>query len=76
MEFIFFFGQASTHVLEWFADLFSGGGGSNKYGWYNLTKTIAKSGVFGFRIKEVERSNLYDVLYFAMAEKVEAEKNK
>jgi len=30
--------------------------------------------VFGFKIREVEQSNLYEVLYFAMAEKVEAEK--
>lgn len=71
---IFFFGRSSERIFKWFADLFSGGGESNKYGWYNLTKTIAKTGVFGFKIREVEQSNLYEVLYFAMAEKVEAEK--
>jgi glycerol-3-phosphate dehydrogenase len=38
-----------------------------------MTKNIAKSGVFGTSIKEVERSNLYEVFYFAMAEKVETD---
>jgi len=36
-----------------------------------MTKNIAKTGVFGRSIKEVERSKLYEVLYFAMAESVE-----
>ena len=38
-----------------------------------MTKNIAKTGVFGYSIKEVEQSPLYDVLYFAMVERVETE---
>ena len=38
-----------------------------------MTKNIAKTGVFGYKIKEVEQSPLYEVLYFAMAERVEQE---
>ena len=38
-----------------------------------LTKNIAKTGVFGYKIKEVEKAPLYDVFYFAMAERVEME---
>ncbi len=38
-----------------------------------MTKNIAKTGVFGNTIKEVEEAPLYDVLYFAMAERVEIE---
>tara|TARA_R100000664_G_scaffold15766_1_gene24399 strand:+ start:1167 stop:1325 length:159 start_codon:yes stop_codon:yes gene_type:complete len=38
-----------------------------------LTKNIAKTGVFGYKIKEVEQAPLYDVFYFAMAERVEME---
>ena len=75
MECIFFFVGASESICEWFADLFKGGGEgkANRYGWYMLTKNIAKTGVFGYRIAEVEKSPLYEVLYFAMAERVESE---
>jgi len=38
-----------------------------------MTKNIAKTGVFGNSIKDVERSKLYEVLYFAMAERVETD---
>ena len=38
-----------------------------------MTKNIAKTGVFGYKIKEVEEAPLYDVMYFAMAERVEQE---
>lgn len=38
-----------------------------------MTKNIAKTGVFGNSIKEVEASPLYDVFYFAMAERAETE---
>jgi len=38
-----------------------------------MTMNIAKTGVFGYSIKEVEASPLYDVFYFAMVERVETE---
>ena len=40
-----------------------------------MTKNIAKTGVFGYKIREVEMSPLYEVFYFAMVERVEIEMN-
>ena len=73
MECLFFFNRASKSISGWFADLFKGEGGGSRYGWYMMTKNIAKTGVFGYKIKEVEEAPLYDVMYFAMAERVEQE---
>lgn len=77
---VFFFNLASKEIVEWFADLFTGEtlGDSQlkRFSWYMLTKNIAKAGVFNGQyqgIRAVEKANVYDVLRFAMVEKLEQE---
>jgi hypothetical protein len=77
---VFFFNLASQKIVEWFADLFTGSASGNaqlkRFSWYSLTKNIAKTGVFNGKyqgIRAVEKANVYDVLRYAMVEKLEQE---
>ena len=81
---VFFFAEASSGITEWFSDLFKGGGTSSenvrRYGWYIMTKGIAETGAFNTNeyqgMEAVEKSNLYDVLRFALVDKAEGEARK
>ncbi len=81
---VFFFVYSFGELCKPFEELFKGKGGSgklSKYGWYVLTKNIAKTGVFNNgndnSIRSVELTNAYKVLHYAMIEKIEIdERNK
>ncbi len=73
---IFFFVKAEKAIIKNFNSLFKGEGNSRlgKYGYYPMKTEIAKDGVFNKAnlspVEGVEQSNLYDVMMYAMIEKL------